>query len=307
MLSDSSLQRFFIRQIEKWDDARQRYRDLRNIKTRELTEDNFTLQVQWNPARIVSTGAKIDQKALAERPCFLCEQNRPQEQIKKQLDNQMELLVNPYPILPTHYTIPTNSHQPQRIEKLYGEIHQLLTDYPELMVFYNGPQCGASAPDHAHLQAGTNGILPLQTAWQRLTRNLTLLASPTASEANSTDEGIYAVNDYPCPALLIRSHTPETDKKLFIQLYKALDEVPQLKEEASPEPMMNIVSWRKGDTFMSVVFPDGSTGLPATRLPERHNTSSRQELSTWADSSLLHARKTLSVSRQELLSASCVR
>ena len=255
MLSDSSLQRFFIRQIEKWDDARQRYRDLRNIKTRELTEDNFTLQVQWNPARIVSTGAKIDQKALAERPCFLCEQNRPQEQIKKQLDNQMELLVNPYPILPTHYTIPTNSHQPQRIEKLYGEIHQLLTDYPELMVFYNGPQCGASAPDHAHLQAGTNGILPIQTAWQRLTRNLTLLASPTASEANSTDEGIYAVNDYPCPALLIRSHTPETDKKLFIQLYKALDEVPQLKEEASPEPMMNIVSWRKGDTFMSVVFP----------------------------------------------------
>ena len=255
MLADSSLQRFFIRQIEKWDDARQRYRDLRNIKTRELTEENFTMQVQWNPARIVSTGAKIDQKTIKDRPCFLCEQNRPQEQIKKQLDNQMELLVNPYPILPTHYTIPTNSHQPQRITKLYGEIHQLLTEYPELMVFYNGPQCGASAPDHAHLQAGTSGILPLQTAWQRLSRNLTPITNPSTLSPQHQDEGIFVINDYPCTALLIRSRSEETDKKLFEQLYKAIDEGLRMRDEGSPEPMMNIVSWRKGDTFMSVVFP----------------------------------------------------
>ena len=255
MLADSSLQRFFIRQIEKWDDARQRYRDLRNIKTRELTEENFTMQVQWNPARIVSTGAKIDQKTIKDRPCFLCEQNRPQEQIKKQLDNQMELLVNPYPILPTHYTIPTNSHQPQRITKLYGEIHQLLTEYPELMVFYNGPQCGASAPDHAHLQAGTSGILPLQTAWQRLSRNLTPITNPSTLSPQHQDEGIFIINDYPCTALLIRSRSEESDKKLFEQLYKAIDEGLRMRDEGSPEPMMNIVSWRKGDTFMSVVFP----------------------------------------------------
>ena len=255
MLADSSLQRFFIRQIEKWDDARQRYRDLRNIKTRELTEENFTMQVQWNPARIVSTGAKIDQKTIKDRPCFLCEQNRPQEQIKKQLDNQMELLVNPYPILPTHYTIPTNSHQPQRITKLYGEIHQLLTEYPELMVFYNGPQCGASAPDHAHLQAGTSGILPLQTAWQRLSRNLTPITNPSTLSPQHPDEGIFIINDYPCTALLIRSRSEESDKKLFEQLYKAIDEGLRMRDEGSPEPMMNIVSWRKGDTFMSVVFP----------------------------------------------------
>ena len=255
MLADSSLQRFFIRQIEKWDDARKRYRELRNIKTLELTEDNFTMQVQWNPARIVSTGAQIDQKTIKERPCFLCEQNRPQTQIKKQLENQMELLVNPYPILPTHYTIPTNSHQPQRITKLYGEIHRLLTEYPELMVFYNGPQCGASAPDHAHLQAGTSGILPLQTAWQRLSRNLTPIINSSPLTPQHPDEGIFIINDYPCTALLIHSRSEETDNKLFNQLYKAIDEGLKMSDEGSPEPMMNIVSWRKSDTFISVVFP----------------------------------------------------
>ena len=262
IINDSSLQRFFNRQLEKWDDARQRYRELRNVETRELPEDNFTMQVQWNPARMVSTGASIDRQAIAQRPCFLCEQNRPQEQIKKQLDDHLELLVNPYPILPTHYTIPTTSHQPQRIEKLYGEIHRLLQEYPELMVFYNGPQCGASAPDHAHLQAGTNGILPMQTAWQRLSRNLTPL-NPYPSTLND-DEGIFVINDYPCPALLIRSHSEEIDNMLFKQLYKALTAYeankPRVnfdtqKANKSTEPMMNIVSWRTGNLYNHVVFP----------------------------------------------------
>ena len=240
LMTDSSLQRFFNRQLERWDDARQRYRDLRNVETRELTEENFTMQVQWNPARIVSTGASIDKKAVAERPCFLCEQNRPQEQNKKQLDNLLELLVNPFPILPTHYTLPTMLHQPQRIDKLYPEIHRLLTEYPELMVFYNGPKCGASAPDHAHLQAGTNGILPLQTAWQRLSRNLTSL-NPQPSTLNE-DEGIFVINDYPCPALLLRTRAKDTDQKLFKRLYKAMNEEQEATDE---EPMMNIVYGRQ--------------------------------------------------------------
>ncbi len=249
LLGDSIMQRFFNRQLEKWDDARQRYRDLRNVETRELTEENFTMQVQWNPARMVSTGASIDRKAIAERPCFLCEQNRPQEQIKKPFGDKMELLVNPYPILPTHYTIPMTTHQPQRIQTLYKEIYRLLTEYPELMVFYNGPQCGASAPDHAHLQAGTSGILPLQNAWQRLCRNLTPVIQWT------TDEGIFLINDYPCTALLIRSQSAENDRRLFKKLYMALQKTTDNPLTSSPEPMMNIISWRTGNTCMNVVFP----------------------------------------------------
>ena len=263
LLPDSSLQRFFNRQLEKWDEARRRYRDLGNVETRELTEENMTIQVQWNPARIVSTGAKMDSRTLDKRPCFLCEQNRPEQQLKKVMGDY-ELLVNPYPILPTHYTIPAVTHQPQLIANRYGEIHQLLEEYPELMVMYNGPQSGASAPDHAHFQAGTSGVLPLQTSWQRLSRNLTpLTPQPAALNAQpSTDEGIFLINDYPCPALLIRSHSAETDQQLFKRLYKALENVnikhqtSNLKPQTSnPEPMMNIIAWRTGDTFLSVVFP----------------------------------------------------
>ncbi len=246
LMNDSPLQRFFNRQLEKWDEARNRYHELRNVRTRELAMGASSIQVQWNPARMVSTGASIDKKAIAERPCFLCEANRPKEQTKKSVDNHFDLLVNPYPILPTHFTIPSVKHEPQRIRDIYGEIHKLLDEYPELMVFYNGPKCGASAPDHAHLQAGTSGRLPLQMSWQRLSRNLTPLISL------NDDESISLIDEYPCPALLIRSHTPYGDEQLFLRLYEAL---PMLDDDT--EPMMNIVSWRCDDEYLSVVFPRG--------------------------------------------------
>ena len=242
LMADSSLQRFFNRQLEKWEAARQRYHDLRSAKTRELVVGAYSIQVQWNPARMVSTGAQIDQKTIAERPCFLCEKNRPKEQIKKEIDGQYELLVNPFPILQQHFTIPSLKHQPQRILDSYGEIHKLLEEFPEMMVFYNGPQCGASAPDHAHFQAGTSGLLPLQMSWQRLSRNLTKLVSL------NDDEDISLIDDYPCAALLIRSRSQYGDEQLFRRLYEALP-------ATDPEPMMNIVAWRCNDDFLSVVFP----------------------------------------------------
>ena len=244
LMNDSPLQRFFNRQLEKWDDARRRYQDLINVKTRELAVGASAIQVQWNPARIVSTGATISKEALAARPCFLCEQNRPKEQVKKSVDSQYDLLVNPFPILPIHFTIPSVRHEPQLIRESYGEIHKILNEYPELMVFYNGPKCGASAPDHAHFQAGSSGLLPLQKAWQRLSRNLT--------EVIRLNEGerIAIIDEYLCPALLITSRSQYGDEQLFRRLYEAL---PQREDET--EPMMNIVSWRNDDEYLSVVFP----------------------------------------------------
>ena len=242
IMTDSPLQRFFNRQLEKWEAARQRYHDLRGSKTRELVVGSSSIQVQWNPARMVSTGAKMDKKTIAERPCFLCEQNRPKEQIKKDIDGQYELLVNPFPILPQHFTIPSLKHQPQRILNSYGEIHKLLEEYPEMMVFYNGPQCGASAPDHAHFQAGTCGVLPLQMSWKRLSSNLTKIVSI------NDHEDISLIEDYHCTALLIRSRSQYGDEQLFRRLYDALPDM-------DPEPMMNIVAWRRDEDFLSVVFP----------------------------------------------------
>ena len=241
IMEDSSISRFFNRQLEKWDDARHRFRDLKHVETKKLSEE---VRLQFNPARIVSTGAKIDKKTLGERPCFLCDKNRPKEQMSQQIDERFHLLVNPFPILPVHFTIPARKHQPQAIYKNYGEMHRFLSLHSELMVFYNGPKCGASAPDHLHFQAGTSGILPLQANWQRLSRNLTDIISL------NEEEKIAVVRDFIVPAFVIISKSEESDETLFHRLYKSM---PMRGDET--EPMMNIIAWRKEDEYISVVIP----------------------------------------------------
>ena len=241
IMEDSSISRFFNRQLEMWEDARHRFRDLKHVEVRQLSDQ---LKVQFNPARIVSTGAKIDKHTLGERPCFLCERNRPKEQMTKQIDDHFQLLVNPFPILPVHFTIPATKHQPQSIYRHYGEMHRLLSLHSELMVFYNGPKCGASAPDHLHFQAGTSGVLPLQTNWQRLSRSLTDVISL------NDEEKISVLRDFLVPAFVIISKSEDSDEELFHRLYRSM---PMRGDES--EPMMNIIAWRKGDEFISVVIP----------------------------------------------------
>ncbi len=241
IMEDSSISRFFNRQLETWEEARHRFRDLKHVETLQLSDQ---IKLQWNPARIVSTGAKVDKKTLGERPCFLCDKNRPKEQMSKQIDEKFHLLVNPFPILPVHFTIPARKHQPQAIYKNYGEMHRFLEKNGEMMIFYNGPKCGASAPDHLHFQAGCSGILPLQVNWQRLSRNLSDII------VLDDEEKISMVRDFIVPAFVIVSKSEESDVALFHRLYKSM---PVRQDET--EPMMNIVAWRKDDEYISVVIP----------------------------------------------------
>lgn len=245
---DSAIGRFFERQLNTWGDTEKRYKDLRNVQVKAVGD----IKVQFNPARMVSTGAKIDKASLEKRPCFLCRANRPKEQMVHNIRNSqgnpvLEHLVNPFPILPQHFTLPSLEHEPQAIINKYGEIHRVLTHYPELLVFYNGPKCGASAPDHMHLQAGTSGIVPLQTHWKHLSRNLT-----PVFQLNE-NEGISLVNDYVCPAFVIRSQSVDGDKKLFKRFYKAFAQLSYVQD--GEEPMMNILSWREGKDYLSVIIP----------------------------------------------------
>ena len=237
---DDDLKRFFNQQLKQWEDARKRYQDLRDVKTKQLG----ILRVQYNPARMVSTGAKIDAHTLAQRPCFLCASNRPKEQLTKRLDDDFCLLVNPFPILPVHFTIPALRHEPQAILSHYGEVHKLLSRYKALMVFYNGPKCGASAPDHQHLQAGESGLVPLQREWKRMQKSLEPIV--TLNE----DNDVCLLRDFVVPALVIRSTSAETDEKLFHLVYKCLP-----LRDGETEPMMNIVAWREGRQYISVVIP----------------------------------------------------
>ena len=244
------IREFFNEQLAQWSEARQRYEDLAKVQTRDLQ----SLRVQWNPARMVSTGAKIDAKSLEKRPCFLCSANRPQAQFSEPLEDatngdRYELLVNPFPILPMHFTVPLNEHEPQRIDGHYTMIHQLTAKFPDLTVFYNGPRCGASAPDHLHLQAGTGDLLPLRQHWSSLQNQLKIVF------ALNDDDSVALLRDFVVPAFVIRSKNAENDRRLFEKLYHQLSIINYQLSIIRDEPMMNIVAWREADTMVSVVFP----------------------------------------------------
>src|SRR5262249_53172402 len=126
--------------------------------------------VQFNPARIASTGAKVDAKAIRERKCFLCDANRPPEQRDVPfLGGRYKVLCNPFPIFPEHFTIPSTEHRPQRIAEAFGDFLDLAAAMsPRYTVFYNGPKSGASAPDHLHFQAGDRGWMPIEGELEKL-------------------------------------------------------------------------------------------------------------------------------------------
>ena len=243
-LEDNSLMRFFNRQLETWDMARRNFRDLHDVRERALAVGGNNVVLQFNPARMVSTGASTDKETISRRPCFLCRGNRPEEQMVKHLDDKFEMLVNPYPIMPVHFTIPLRSHRPQCILDYYTEIHRLLQRFSDMTVFYNGPECGASAPDHMHFQAFLQGDLPFQAAWGRLQRELTVVYSL------DNGDDISVVNGWVCPAILVRSRNIDNNMALFRRVYEALP-----RHEGLPEPMMNVISRIVGGVCQTVVFP----------------------------------------------------
>lgn len=150
---------FIEQQLAVWPEARQRYLDLGKTERRRFKIGDFEGAVQFNPARIVSTGAKTDAASIAARPCFLCKENRPKEQMIIPLNKEWEMALNPLPIFPIHFTIISTIHRPQSAPPL--EMAGMAEHFPELCFFFNGALAGASAPDHLHLQAVLKSELPL--------------------------------------------------------------------------------------------------------------------------------------------------
>lgn len=254
---------FFDRQLAAWSDVAQRFADLtESVKTKQLATDDEEIEAQYNPRRIVSTGAKVDNRTIRRRPCFLCDHNRPVAQIALPALGKLQILVNPFPILPHHLTIAARRHVPQTFRPLCRPLHELAWG-SGLLVFYNGARCGASAPDHAHLQAGDMGHVPIQRDWKTYAARLEKIF-PTAGEDEAhlqelgyTEEaGIYRVHGYACPAFAVVGERPEADQPLLSRLIDALP-----VEAGRPEPDMNVLAWRqttvpgRDDTLVTVVFP----------------------------------------------------
>ena len=248
-------------QLPVWKMARQHYEQLAQVTTKEMESDGCRLMAQFNPARIVSTGAKIDAKTIQRRPCFLCEANRPKEQMSLPMLRKYQLLVNPNPILPKHFTIPVNCHGRQQILGSYEDMMAIAMQLDGMLVFYNGPLCGASAPDHLHFQAGSRGMVPMERDWHALYEpKLVPFDSANASEDGA---GLFRVTNYLCAAYAIVAATPNESQALFDQLYQKLP-VP----EGQYEPMMNILAW-------SETYADGSKRLISVVIPRAKHRPDR--------------------------------
>ena len=160
-VSSSQATELLAKQLVTWPLAEKNYKALEAVQVKSFDMGGFSIRAQFNPARIVSTGAKVDARSLKERKCFLCPENLPVEQERLPFGFRHLVLCNPYPIFPQHFTIPTRKHTPQLILPQWNDFLELTRRLAPFTVFYNGPRSGASAPDHAHFQAVTRGIMPL--------------------------------------------------------------------------------------------------------------------------------------------------
>lgn len=217
---------FITAQRAEWPLAARNFDALEGVEVRSIAMRGMDIKVQFNPARIVSSGAKVDARSLAERPCFLCEKNRPAEQ--RGIDwRGYTVLVNPFPIFPRHLTIPAVGHTPQRIQGRVADMLALAAELPGYTVFYNGPRCGASAPDHMHFQAGNSDFLPV---WQALD------AAPLRTVS---DDGagtrLSVCTALPVNVFVVDAATPEAGERMFERLYRVLP-------EGEEEPMMNLLA-----------------------------------------------------------------
>ncbi len=229
-------------QIKVWDLARKNFTDLQQVHVKTFNFDGFDIKVQLNPARMVSTAAKTDKAALAARKCFLCKENRPE--IQQGIEwRDYEVLVNPFPIFPRHFTIAKKEHQLQQILPFVRDIIDLAAELTQYVVFYNGPLCGASAPDHHHFQAGNRGFIPLFDDYMRLKASKATLQS----EDESTQ--VYRLNNYLRTLYCIEGTDAENVAKRFEEIYKSL---PCVDGE---EPMMNVVAVFEDGKYYLFILP----------------------------------------------------
>lgn len=233
--------RFINSQLSTWELAGKNHQALSEVETREIQVDGIPFTVQFNPARIRSTGAKVDAQSIQKRPCFLCRKNQPAEQKVLDISDGYHLCVNPYPILPGHLTIPSAEHTRQEIPENIGRVlEELLQELPEgYAVFYNAAESGASAPDHLHFQAVPQCHIPLIAQYKQLSKNRRVF-----------EDNLYYINDYICPLFSFEwmdGEECETETEYLCKQFNIT--------EGEWETMGNVLAWKEENKYILVLIP----------------------------------------------------
>lgn len=218
---------------------------LSSVVVRTIDFPQFAMKVQFNPGRIASSAAKVDSTSISERKCFLCLENLPPAQRGIETGDYV-ILCNPFPIFPEHFTIAHKEHIDQRIAGSFAEMLRLTKALgTRYSLFYNGPRCGASAPDHLHFQAGTFGFMKLNTTWEALVEDHgTWLREEGESRVAAVDDSLRRF-------IVIQSGNESFVRAQFERLYEAA--MPFATEE-DDEPMFNIITTFRGGRHVVLVF-----------------------------------------------------
>ena len=232
---------FFETQLAAWPMAAANFEALGGVKVKELDVNGMPFKVQFNPARMASSGAKVDAASLKARPCFLCEKNRPEVQIGIEWNDRYTILVNPFPIFHRHLTIPDTSHTDQLIAGRIADMMGLAAELNGYTVFYNGPRCGASAPDHMHFQAGNSDFLTIAPAIEN---------AELKTIAADGDATLSLVDTLPVKVFVIDAADHSAGERLFGRLLEAMP-VP----EGEREPMLNLLCYSTPAGERLVVIP----------------------------------------------------
>lgn len=232
-------------QTANWELAKNGYESLKGVKVKKIFLDKLQPKVQFNPGRIKSSSAKVDKKSIAERPCFLCADNLPADQKALAYKNYL-ILVNPFPIFPEHFTIPKIDHVPQLIQDNFEDMLDLTMQLGKYYtLFYNGPKCGASAPDHFHFQAGLKSFMPLDDEYENL------INSEGEIFFDSQKIKVAGVNYELGKFISFEASGKKEAVRWFNRFYDILQKVNSDKEE----PMLNILSNFIEGKWRIIFFP----------------------------------------------------
>jgi hypothetical protein len=233
----------FDSQLKDWDLAAINYQLLSKVKTKKIDFDGFKILVQFNPERIKSSAAKVDSRSIEARPCFLCGKNRPPQQKGVFFPEDFIILINPFPIFAKHLTIPSEAHVDQRIKNQFSKMLDLSVALTGYVVFYNGPECGASAPDHLHFQAGNRGFLPVEEDFH----NRKFVSLIFKTEGNE----IWHWKHYRRGIITFHGNSVKQLTEAFAAFYENFSKI----QVGKSEPMLNILAYYSEEKWTIHLIP----------------------------------------------------
>lgn len=262
-ISSAQVNELLCKQFATWPLVAANYHALETVKIKSYSFGDFSVKVQFNPSRIISSEMENFYKNINNLPCPLCTNNLPVEQERLPFGTDYIVLCNPYPIFPSHFTIPSRVHSPQRILSRFGDLLELSRKLDKFTLFYNGPFCGASVPNHAHFQAGSKGVMPFYSEIELVlkTKGELILSEATAS--------LYGLFGIFRNCLVIKARTLTAARKLFGLIYQSLPE-----KTGDPEPMMNILCEYMDGTWTVAIFPR------TQHRPRQYNSTDKDKLRT---------------------------